>query len=865
LYPRSLYYHFLMKMLTQTPEATIIVSDPDQITKKSSCCFRSPDSRGLLSNVLTHEERLFIRGCAEKVVQSLEIYGFDTLGYKLKGTLDHWYACSAKLGGGPIKFIKWKFAAYYAANCHKLDDQKQEVEQNVLTSEKFDDPSVLIGGRAHRFILMLKRKNSELYESWLQTALMIKKGCPRPDDDLVMKSELETFEILTTQAPEIPACFPMEREGYSWHDVDAEWSDFDKDNFVITKERFIGELRRTVNEVVKQEFTELHRISPFFPSTSANYINSRLKGGAVGVLLSHHRDELIALRQKYGGNMVCLQRKTASHSTMSRSSQVTSGILVSDGRLKNCFSDFYKMVVEKAMVEEPISEPLGLKEALKIRVISKGPPHLYTALKPLQRFLWRQVYNHPAGRLVGEPVSSSYVQERLGKNLKEQERYLSVDYKDATNQMHGWVSKELIKILVEHLKLSAGEAEMFNKGLTDHIIQLNQKRFPGVEGKPQQRGQLMGSVVSFPLLCLVNMTLLRMAKEIDLGRYLTVEQSGCMVNGDDGCIRTTNRGKNAWEILSSWVGLKPSIGKVYFSREFLNMNSRTFTRLLIPDSVPINNIPGTARPLYFREVKFFNLGLFLGIERSSGGAVSAGTPLTSLSSRCREMVLTLPDSLRQKGLQMYIRHHKSELMKLKVPWFLPEHLGGLGLPSIPSDPLLRPSSLDLRMARLYHEFPTEFELPGKPPITEWRTWRLAQQCAKERGLSVDPISLARQQLYLDEVTTDILAEDRLSVGQVMSLLVVELLFNKSLKELYKEIQPVRKRIDGKLVVVDPKQEMLDKYYHELRVSNSRVCANKKRPIQTVSAYDPYALPGPKSDLTNIPLYPTSYASQLDTN
>jgi hypothetical protein len=766
-----------------------------------------------------------------------------------------------------MKFIKWKFAAYYAANCHKDDSQRQEVESNVLITSEYDDPSVLLGGRAHRFILRIKRKDPLLYESWLQTALMIKKGCPRPSDELVKKSEASTFETLTTEPEMSFVCWPLVEiskvEKWSWADMD-DWSKFDIDHDFITRKMFVEEMRRTVKEVVLDKYTPLDRIAPFFPSTSANYINSRLKGGAVGVLLSHHRDELLELRKKYHGPMVAVKRVVPHKVVSQLSSQSLSYTAVSDGKLKNCFAEFYEMIVEKAKAEIPLSEPLGLKEALKIRVISKGPPYLYTALKPLQRFLWSQVQKHPAGRLVGQTVNEDYIQEILGKNLKDEEKYLSVDYQDATNLMAKWVSDELITILVEHLELSSTENEMFRNGLTDHLIQLNQKKFPNTPAARQKRGQLMGSVVSFPLLCLVNMTLLRMAKEIDAGRYLTLKQAGIMVNGDDGSMRCSIRGKLAWEALSSWVGLKPSVGKVYFSKEFLNMNSRTFVRLQEPN-MKVIDVPGTCRPSYFREVKFFNLGVFLGLERSSGSGSNASSNLTSLASRAHELVDTLPVSLREKGLAMYIRHHKSELIKVKLPWFLPTHLGGFGLPSLKDVPWSEPNSIDLRMARLYFENPTLFKLPNKPPVTEWRTWQLAQKMAKSHNIDVSELGLQKQQAGVFE-NCEVLETGALvsgcTAGQVLSLLVVELLFNANLDDLYKEIQPIRRRVNGKIELVDPKEKILEDYLESVRRANMKVVSNKIKPISEVWSYDPHALPAPRPDLSQQPLYPVTHVLPL---
>jgi hypothetical protein len=51
-----------------------------------------------------------------------------------------------------------------------------------------------------------------------------------------------------------------------------------------------------------------------------------------------------------------------------------------------------------------------------------------------------------------------------------------------------------------------------------------------------------------------------------------------LVNGDDGLFKGDVDVYNRWKTIANWVGLAPSIGKVYLSREFCVINSQLFYR-----------------------------------------------------------------------------------------------------------------------------------------------------------------------------------------------------------------------------------------------------------------------------------------------
>lgn len=826
-----------------------------------------PDGRGISPPAscppLGQEDAGFVQNCVEQIVVAMRHYGYDDTRYKLRFTLQHWYRC-AEMCGDVVKFVKWKFAAYYASHASHMGGEPQEIppppDSRILD---LDDPSVLVGGKGYRFLNRLRMKEPEKFTSWLQTVLFLKKGCPRPSDDYLQKSVVKAVKTLTTKVEEPRLVYvPTEQlltDGVDWGRNDPA-TDFRLGRSYMTVEMMMIQLRRTVNEVLgSNKYTELDRIKPFFPSTSANYINSRSGGGAVGFLFEKYPELFQSLRQKWGRDK--LVKVTKRCITLPNGQGYDQKVIVT-GSLRSAFAEMYGVLKNKAGLEPPVVVPVGLKEALKVRVISKGPPLKYTVLKPLQKFLWRCVRRTKPGVLVGEPVSHWSIQNALGAKLADGQRYLSVDYSDATNQMYSWVTEALVIWITEKLELDSIEARIFEDSLINHVIVDPVTK----EHKLQQRGQLMGSVVSFPLLCMVNMTLLRMTKEYELGRPLSLDECGCLVNGDDGVLRTTDMGYRYWQMIANFVGLEPSVGKVYFSSKFLNMNSRTFLRretAVLMDHEPAVSLPirdYVKRESWFELVPFVNLGLLYGIERSSGGETNTSSPLTSIATRAHDMISCAPEYSHVSLLRQYMSIHRNQLQDFKLPYFLPSHLGGLGLPVLSEkafsyvptaersevEKLLKPDESDLRLAAVIWHHPDIFKMPAQAPANDWKTWSQAQRLARKLGMTPND-----EEINLHEVTRLFRPDEGLqyvSNQTLMSYLVVEALFlSKSLADLYQSVPEKRKT------------KLVHEYYDAVRKVVKRVRTNTEFPLGKQLPLSLHKFPSPRVGIEDLPVYPMSYA------
>lgn len=763
---------------------------------------------------LCKSDKDFIRKCVDVVVVLARLYGMDTSGWKVKGTYDHWIYCASVLRN-PMKFVKWKLSSFYAF--HKA----QPLPVSVLLDTEIDNASCLLGGRGYKFINSIRRSDSESWNEFITSVKSLSKGMPRPNEKVVERSVRDVFTKLTTE-PQYPAATLV-----PWATANELPS---KVSFVLDKPTLEQEFKRTVNELfVGESFDWSDRIEPFFFSTSSTVINTRSMGGVVGAILDHP-NILQGLKT---------ERELISVKAVSVGSNHT--FVVNDRPLRESFEVLYKRIIKIALSELAEAKLHGLAESNKVRSISKGPPFLYSVLKPLQRKLWSVLKKHPCFTLIGEPITDSYVQERMGSSLKEGFKFLSIDYSDATNELFSWCSECVIKALCENLSLDEETKDFFIRAMTEHIIILEEpiinssgkRELLELDRLPQKRGQLMGSIMSFPILCIVNAAICRWAVELSSQRVFTLKDCPLAVNGDDGIMKVNDSGRVFWERISSFCGLSPSIGKVYFSDQFLNMNSTTFDFYSQGwEGYQVMNREGTKlvnRIRYFRLIRFINFGLLFGLKRS--GLVSQKKRSPSYGAQARDLISTCPPRLRERVLCQFIHLNKSRFDSLFIPWFIPEQLGGLGLPIIGK---YSPCDRDLRVARKIYEHKNMFRLPSLPLDVAWHTWEIATKRFPNIGSSINHD-------FID-------SSHMISHKRLLGLACVEALFRvNKISDLYKSA-------DDKTM-----KNVLSHYYKSLRRVWSKALLDKSVKLPEPFRVDKFPK---KYTLEDVPLYFYSSLSSL---
>lgn len=611
--------------------------------------------------------------------------------------------------------FKYKITAFFSqAFQQDIPPPPKDLDNDLLLN-----PKCIVVGFPYRWLWSQKVKNPTLYKDIALSYLQSKKGAPPVSEDSILSARETTWLQLTSEPEKVPtyavtrtgvldwerrvvpptfvklepSIFGEDCEVLRLRDLQkgVDWETGEprefKDFSILDKEWVKGQLRRTVNEIFGRKSLKVDDIyKPFFPSTSANYYYGRNEMGAVSALYDVYDgfgnkspgiDIVLGtgklnsrLPEEYGAKGIQEAEEIAQFE-MGYGSEVknTLAVLFDDSVLQENWRQAYDKLFELALEEEPLTKTVGLPEPLKVRVITCGPPITYTVLKPLQKILWRTLKKWDVFRLIGEPISADFMMKRIGR-LEENEEYLSGDYKASTDYLHSWVSECLNQAIFENYKWNNRELSLVflnqlekltERALTHHLIE--DPEDPTIK-KEQKEGQLMGSIVSFPFLCLANAALCRASLEIANGKTYTLSEAPLACNGDDCILRgLKGRIRPIWEHVCSLGGLHSSVGKTYFSSEFMVMNSVHF------------DYDGRAETDFLVERKFVNMGLVYGKSKSG----VAGKSLHQLGTINRALKRTCPPESFSRANELFIKSHRQVLENCGLPWFLPEWLGGLGL------------------------------------------------------------------------------------------------------------------------------------------------------------------------------------------
>jgi hypothetical protein len=480
-------------------------------------------------------------------------------------------------------------------------------------------------------------------------------------------------------------------------------------------------------EVFTRLITQKDLHKPCAPSIKANYVNSRSEFGLLGTLM-----EDAFLMDVVGSHDVRDLYETAVCQD-SNSDEISDENLLYlrvspefRTRVDARAVEVWEGARERARDEEANTTLVALPEALKVRVISKGPPYTYFTLKPVQKFLHSQMRKLRAFSLVGETVTA----KRLSEVFRDTTgMFHSLDYQSATDLLDPAMSAAAVDGICDSVGMPEDIRKLFHKALTGHLV----------ESVPQVWGQLMGSIVSFIVLCVVNAAVIRHAYEIAHEREFLLSEIPMLVNGDDGLVRSTERFAEIWSDVARVAGLIPSVGKVYSDDVYVNINSTSYNY--------INE--------EFVLIPYVNMGLVMGMTRSGGKQTSTSLVdrsyenpwSSSIGSKHHALLDNCPPDKVLATHELFLKHNADTLKSFAVPWYIPEWLGGVGLKPLirvsygenVDDPLVRtylrtstghrcgPSRLDVAIAESFatrrnREFSVK-KVPTSQPIQARSVWQ----------------------------------------------------------------------------------------------------------------------------------------------
>lgn len=634
--------------------------------------------------------------------------------------------------------MKYKICAFFAC----VFSQDCPPVPKGLTG-KLACPGFLLCGVFKHWMQRILSSNRDNLESFAVSILQSKKGAPPLSENAVLKSRFDTFVQLTSEPKQMGA-FTLERTCRSeleWDmGKDLDWilqqeplalkfNDIpvlgweDETGFAtseglrghtINRKTVEEQLRRTAREIFKnKKMTPEDIYSAFVPSTSANYNYSRNGMGALGSFYDNIPEAgkcqsllktdigFTTLHEElptmYGKQLVeQVQRLEESLNSddplLKQKDKETVGLLFDATEVEEKWKGAYDHLWFKSFNEPPVTKTVGLTEPLKVRVITCGPPILYTVMKPFQKYLWKTLKSMKVFKLIGETITAENIFESLGF-LPEGFEFISGDYKASTDNLHSWVSEILSEEIMGCLSTNSTDINpefmsqasiLMKRSLTQHILEnpifgLEYDDSYGIDRDTfdkykviaallQKEGQLMGSITSFPFLCIANAALCRYAMEISENRRWSLRDVPLLCNGDD-CILKVRKciGRLAWEMVTKFGGLESSVGKTYFSDKFAVMNSVHF------NYKPASWTEEATNP--FHEVAYVNLGLVYGQKKSG----VRGKPVEALGALHHKLFETCPSRCWKRANRRFLKVNRSILEEYEQPWYLPKWCGGIGL------------------------------------------------------------------------------------------------------------------------------------------------------------------------------------------
>ena len=697
----------------------------------------------------------------KNVVESLlvwidlfHVFGFDWLSPKSQDLSYHFgqavrLAENADDKVGWIAYFKYKIAAFFAYH-----QRKTPAGEQVLPPAPdcvVGHPGCLFGGPFYRFTTKITN-SSWLVSEFLQSILNSKCGMPLPGPEVVKASVIKNYKTMTSEKAQTLPKIPERVE--TWTQRWMRGFPYQEQRGYFTVDSMKYELRRTVQELFKEFKPSLKDYTKYIlPSASANYNRSRTELGSYGeidqspewksfqsacILASagnpmdpfgedknqldlplHFAMKEIELRNRTKDGYDKKADDSWRLSLFDDDRQVVIGTEINDKTIRPHWLRFFWNMFRSALNEEPLVEIVGLAEALKVRCISKGPVYTYFVLKPLQRLLWAHLQKFWNFELTGGPITVEKVNRRFGRVCPGAYRFHSGDYKAATDELHSWVSECLAHAIMDQWDENVGYSHqhfrtLLLRSLTGHKY-LNPENPEEIQ--PQSRGQLMGSITSFPFLCLANITLIRVAYEHAHKETCSIQRLPAWINGDD-CLTRYSPDSDFpiyWRNAGEVMGFQESVGKTYDSERMASINSRFF---MLQDNG------------MWKMINYVNVRIVKGQKRSTsvGGSDDSNSPLANAGARHREALHCAGDILCRPVNQYFLYQQKSILDKFTGPWFLPTWAGGLGLVDIESKvdtfDLIRLSAAKALIAR-GEGIPS---LPGAPK--DWEHFNLFRKVVR---------------------------------------------------------------------------------------------------------------------------------------
>jgi hypothetical protein len=200
--------------------------------------------------------------------------------------------------------------------------------------------------------------------------------------------------------------------------------------------------------------------------------------------------------------------------------------------------------------------------------------------------MWKTLRSIKQFRLIGEELTREIIEEVFSDLRFDDREVINGDYSAATNNIFSYCSEAVAEVIIDELSWSEPQLGtkfrvnfwddlkfLFIRALTKHEV-FHSFSTIGKDGKreldnfygQQNHGQSMGSIVSFPILCIINAAGARWTAEINSGFRMRIRDTPMLINGDDIALLGYTGIYDQWAPVMELFGLKTSPGKTFFCR-----------------------------------------------------------------------------------------------------------------------------------------------------------------------------------------------------------------------------------------------------------------------------------------------------------
>jgi hypothetical protein len=438
----------------------------------------------------------------------------------------------------------------------------------------------------------------------------------------------------------------------------------DEEGFCGDEDKLLRAIDHTVAEVFP--IADRQKSDHLIPALKSSYQSSRAKGGAFAAILP---------APALGAEVLLGYLSLGS------------AAVPFYGPDPQMFEDAVEDSLQRARLKKECDcIPVGLLEPFKVRVITRGDADIYHLARRWQRTIHPIMARHPTFNLTRSPIRQHHLDffsERLQR--KEGMFIVSGDYESATDLLDPELSVYCLGKVLQRIGAHV-EAPSLTTALTGHLLH---KRV-GDAGERQTWGQLMGSPVSFPVLCLINAAVTRLAIDLradpenDGSPRAPLDSYPLLINGDDVGFETDAEGYAIWKEWTMKAGLKFSLGKNYTHRSVLILNSQLYR---MHDQV---DFFGQVTERLWKE-EHLQVGLLWGqvkgvCRESSEQSLFEDSQYLDSAMSVAQMAQTLLDTFPHCPQDLLISRlllrQRSSLVRVPpgMPWFAPRRLGGVGIP-----------------------------------------------------------------------------------------------------------------------------------------------------------------------------------------